>query len=66
MQNTLDGQKLDNAVIAQAAAVVREAVQERVSSSLRAAEVCGCRTCRVKSAQTFEWAVGMLALDAEE
>ena len=53
-------------VLLQAADIVGATVRETLEGALRAADVCGCRTCRARAAQTFLWAVGMTATADEE
>ena len=63
----MDEQKtVDEAVVLQAANIVTDAVRAAVTTTLRAAEVCGCRHCRAEASSMFLWSVGMLADERDE
>ena len=65
MPNMDEQTTADEAVVLQAAAIVTDAVRTAVTTTLRAADVCGCRHCRAEASRTFLWSVGMLADESE-
>jgi hypothetical protein len=56
MRNTITPTAVEAFVLRQAADVVSEAVRDALVAALRAAEVCGCRSCRAAAPRTFLWA----------
>ncbi len=47
-------------VVDEAAAVVAMVVRTTLVAALRAASCCGCRHCRRRAVQTFQWADALL------
>jgi hypothetical protein len=66
MRDLHERETVAGAVVPQAADVVAEAVRASLQAALQAAQLCGCHRCRTRAVQTYEWAVGLLALAAAE
>ena len=64
MQDLCERETVAGAVVLQAADVVAEAVRASLLAALQAAQACGCHRCRTRAAQTYDWANGLLALEA--
>ncbi len=65
MRNTATPKAVDELVLRQATAIVGKAVRDALVTALRAAEACGCRSCRAAAPRTFLWASAMLPADGE-
>ena len=65
MQNTATPKAADGLVLLQATTIVGEAVRDALVTALRAAEACGCRSCRAAAPRTFLWASAMLPTGGE-
>ena len=63
MQNVATPIAGDRLVLRQATDIVGEAVRDALVTALRAAAVCGCRSCRAAAPHTFLWASAMLPTD---
>ena len=60
MRETMTPTAAEASVVDEAAAVVATAVRSTLVAALRAASCCGCRHCRVRAVQTFQWADALL------
>ena len=60
MRETMTPTAAEATVVDEAAALVAVTVRATLVAALRAARCCGCRHCRVRAVQTFQWADALL------